>query len=48
MLRRVLISSLDGYAVSKIRIPNVLHEFTTIDGVREEVLQIILNLKKIN
>lgn len=44
-LRRVMLSSLPGSAVSCIKIENVLHEFQTIDGVYEDVMTIILNLK---
>ena len=46
-LRRVLLSSLDGVAIASIKIDGVLHEFSTIDGVREDVTDMILNLKKI-
>ena len=46
-LRRVLLSSLDGVAITSIKIDGVLHEFSTIDGVKEDVTDIILNLKKI-
>ena len=46
-LRRVLFSSLPGAAVSKMKIKGVPHEFTTIPGVYEDVLQIMLNLKKL-
>jgi DNA-directed RNA polymerase subunit alpha len=46
-LRRVLLSSLKGFAISAIRIGNVDHEFTTIRGVVEDVTDIILNLKQI-
>lgn len=46
-LRRVLLSSLDGVAITSIRIDGVLHEFSTVPGVREDVTDIILNLKKI-
>jgi len=46
-LRRVLLSSLDGAAVSAVRIDGVSHEFASIDGVIEDVTEIILNLKKI-
>lgn len=45
-LRRILLSSLPGAAVSSIQIDGVLHEFSTIDGVLEDVTQIILNIKK--
>ena len=44
-LRRVLLSSLPGAAVTSIKIDGVLHEFDTIPGVREDVMQIILNIK---
>ncbi len=46
-LRRILLSSLEGYAICNIRIEGVLHEFSTIPGVREDVTNIILNLKKV-
>lgn len=46
-LRRVLLSSLDGVAITSIKIDGVLHEFSTISGVREDVTDMILNLKKI-
>jgi len=46
-LRRVLLSSLEGYAITNIKIEGVDHEFTTIKGVVEDVTQIILNLKQI-
>ncbi|MCG8475041.1 MAG: DNA-directed RNA polymerase subunit alpha [Cytophagales bacterium] len=46
-LRRILLSSLEGYAVTGIKIPSVLHEFSTIEGVVEDVCEIILNVKKI-
>ncbi len=46
-LRRILLSSLEGYAISGIRIPGVLHEFSTIEGVVEDVAEIILNLKQV-
>src|SRR5881296_3390369 len=44
-LRRVLLSSLEGAAVTSVKIEGVSHEFTTIPGVREDVTDIILNLK---
>ena len=44
-LRRIMLSSLPGVAVSSIRIDGVLHEFSTIPGVKEDVTDIILNLK---
>ncbi len=46
-LRRVLLSSLSGVAITSIKIDGVLHEFSAINGVREDVTDIILNLKKI-
>lgn len=47
-LRRVLLSSLDGLAVYQIKIDGILHEFTSIPGVREDVTNIILNIKGLN
>ena len=46
-LRRILLSSLEGYAISSIRIAGVDHEFSTIKGVYEDVVDIILNIKQI-
>lgn len=46
-LRRVMLSSLPGSAIKSIKIDGVLHEFQKIDGVREDVTEIILNLKKL-
>ena len=46
-LRRILLSSLDGYAITAVKIPNVLHEFSTVEGVVEDVTEIILNLKQV-
>ena len=46
-LRRVLLSSLDGVAITSIKIDGVLHEFSTINSVKEDVTDMILNLKKI-
>ncbi|MEZ5033061.1 MAG: DNA-directed RNA polymerase subunit alpha [Saprospiraceae bacterium] len=46
-IRRVLLSSLEGYAISAIRIGGVDHEFSTIKGVVEDVIEIVLNLKQI-
>lgn len=46
-LRRVLLSSLSGAAITDVKIKGVDHEFSTIDGVKEDVVDIILNLKKI-
>ncbi len=47
-LRRVLLSSLEGAAITQIKIKGVSHEFSTIPGVLEDVVLVILNLKKIN
>ncbi|AAO37035.1 DNA-directed RNA polymerase subunit alpha [Clostridium tetani] len=44
-LRRILLSSLPGVAVNSIKIENVLHEFSTVKGVKEDVTEIILNIK---
>jgi DNA-directed RNA polymerase subunit alpha len=46
-LRRVLLSSLEGAAVTSIRIADVLHEFTDIPGVREDILQVMLQVKQL-
>lgn len=46
-LRRILLSSLEGYAITGIKIPGVLHEFSSIEGVVEDVSEIILNLKMV-
>jgi len=46
-LRRILLSSLEGAAVTSVRITDVLHEFSEIEGVREDVIQIILQLKQL-
>jgi DNA-directed RNA polymerase subunit alpha len=46
-MRRVLLSSLDGAAVTSIRIADVLHEFTDIPGVREDVIQVMLQIKQL-
>ena len=46
-LRRVLLSSMPGSAVTEVSIENILHEYSTIDGVQEDVLEIILNIKKL-
>ena len=46
-LRRVLLSSLEGAAVTAVKIEGVAHEFTTLPGVREDVTDIILNLKNL-
>ena len=44
-LRRILLSSMDGYAPTQVSIEGVLHEYSTIDGVEEDVVDILLNLK---
>lgn len=46
-LRRVLLSSLTGYAITSVKINGVLHEFSTIEGVKEDVTEIVLNLKNV-
>jgi DNA-directed RNA polymerase subunit alpha len=46
-LRRIILSSLPGAAVTKVKIKGVEHEFSTIDGVKEDVITILLNLKKL-
>jgi DNA-directed RNA polymerase subunit alpha len=46
-LRRIILSSLPGSAITSIRIQGVEHEFSTIEGVKEDVISIILNLKKV-
>jgi len=46
-LRRVLLSSLEGAAITSVRITDVLHEFSEIEGVREDVIQVILQLKQL-
>ena len=45
-LRRVLLSSLEGFAITSLRVEGVEHEFSTIKGVVEDVTEIILNLNK--
>ena len=47
-LRRVLLSSLQGAAITSVQIDNVLHEFSSVDGVREDVTDIVLNLKQVS
>jgi len=44
-LRRVLLSSIPGYAITEVKIDGVVHEYSTIDGVQEDVVDILLNLK---
>ena len=47
-LRRIMLSSLPGAAVSQVKIEGVLHEFTSIPGVKEDVTEIIMNLKSLS
>src|SRR5689334_24867323 len=47
-LRRILLSSIQGAAITSIRIEGKNHEFDTVDGVKEDILDIILNLKSLN
>src|SRR5829696_4962390 len=44
-LRRILLSSMPGYAPTEVKISGVVHEYSTLDGVREDVVDILLNLK---
>ena len=46
-LRRIMLSSLPGCAITSVKIDGVLHEFTTVEGVSEDVVELILNLKKV-
>jgi DNA-directed RNA polymerase subunit alpha len=46
-LRRVLLSSLPGYAITKVRIQGVDHQYTTLEGVSEDVLELILNIRQV-
>ena len=46
-LRRILLSSLEGYAINTVRIDGVEHEFASVPGVKEDVTNIILNLKQV-
>ena len=46
-LRRVLLSSIRGAAITSVRIEGVLHEFSTVPGVREDVIEIMMNLKHV-
>lgn len=46
-IRRVLLSSLEGAAITSIKVDGAMHEFTTVDGVVEDVTEIVLNLKKV-
>src|SRR2546427_12064208 len=46
-LRRVLLSSLEGAAITSIKVDGAMHEFATVEGVVEDVTDIVLNLKKV-
>ncbi len=46
-LRRIILSSLPGVSITSVKIPGVSHEFSTIDGVKEDVITILLNLKRV-
>jgi DNA-directed RNA polymerase subunit alpha len=46
-LRRVLLSSIEGAAVTSVRIPGILHEFSTLPGVKEDIVDIVLNVKQL-
>ena len=46
-LRRIILSSLPGYAITSVKIDGVSHEFSTMDGVKEDIITLILNLKKV-
>lgn len=46
-LRRILLSSLEGYAITGVKIPGVLHEFSTLEGVVEDISEVVLNLKMV-
>src|SRR5437016_13672468 len=46
-LRRIILSSLPGAAITSVKIPGVQHEFSVIDGVKEDVITVLLNLKKV-
>ena len=46
-LRRILLSSLEGFAITTVKIDGVEHEFSSVPGVREDVTNIILNLKQV-
>ena len=46
-IRRILLSSLEGYAITSLKIDGIDHEFSTIKGVVEDVTEIVLNLKQV-
>ena len=47
-LRRILLSSMPGCAVTEVRIAGVMHEYSSIEGVQEDVIEILLNLKNLS
>ena len=47
-LRRILLSSMDGFAPTEVSITGVLHEYSTLDGIQEDVVDVLLNIKGIN
>jgi len=47
-LRRILLSSMPGCAVTEVKIDGVLHEYTTIEGVQEDVIDLLMNLKNVS
>ncbi len=47
-LRRIILSSLQGAAVTQVKIEGVPHEFATVDGMRETVMELLLNLKRVH
>ena len=47
LLRRVLLSEIGGFAITAVRIAGITHEFSTLPGVREDILELLLNLKGI-
>ena len=46
-LRRVLLSSIPGYSITEVKIDGVVHEYSTLEGVQEDVVDVLLNLKKV-
>ena len=46
-LRRILLSSMYGYAPTEVSITGVVHEYSTLDGVQEDLVELLLNLKKL-
>ena len=46
-LRRILLSSMDGFAPTEVSITGVLHEYSTLDGIQEDVVDVLLNIKGI-